>query len=624
MNGFLFYQSGFEPHRSGFEQLISLLGHHPEVSSSATGDVLITWGEADGDVQVYSNAQSSVLILCGYVTEVGQRPELRRREEIGKYLLDFFGGDPTDQQTAALVRELFGSFGIVYHDFKSGLTRCVSDRVASRPLFVCQRRKGWAVTTNANAIACTDPTLQMDPGSLAAFLLYGGPVDPCKTLYKGIKSIASGVLCRLDSSNRPARSSWYRFKHEPEGRFSKSDWLELASERLIKAARRLANSSERPLIFFSGGVDSRLTAAALRAVGSNPMLVTLADARNIEVKVAEKAAHAFGLRYKVIFRDKHWYLRGIPKAVFETSGSFCWSHGHFSGAVSALREAYDPDAFLLGDLCEAFSKLFCAIDRSQTVRWEPKKFADEFDSIRLEAYRPIDRVRTLGVLSSQVREEAEETLRNDIITRYTELMESANDPAIVADQMFRWESVATLPTFFMFFDLRSVAPERNLMLDPDVHSLLEVLPSKYRNGANLGALLIRKFNRAAGAVPNSNTLLPMHWPSIAHRASKQCKPVLGKIRRAIFGDSHRTTGSWPKKVALYTQDPQWQKYFQSHLSEEALQSDLFDVNQVAGYWDSLKAGDQGVAETVERLVQISLLVRMQHSPVTRKLEAVPA
>ena len=86
--------------------------------------------------------------------------------------------------------------------------------------------------------------------------------------------------------------------------------------------------------------------------------------------------------------------------------------------------------------------------------------------------------------------------------------------------------MATLPTYCMFLDLRGAAPERNIMFDPGVHELLELLPSRVRNGANLGAKIIGRLTPRAAWVVNSNTLLPLTFPPVAHRASKRCKPIL--------------------------------------------------------------------------------------------------
>jgi hypothetical protein len=484
--------------------------------------------------------------------------------------------------------------------------------MASRPLWIFWTDDSWVISSHANAIAFSFPSVDMDLGALGAFLLYGGPVEPRKSLFKGIRAMPPGCLVRLDSAGQTEKTRWYRFRHEPDLSLSRSAWVELAAERLVRAAARIVKQCARPAVFFSGGVDSRLTAVALKAAGAKPLLITLGDARNLEVRVSAHAAKVMGLEHVVLLRDRHWYLRALKRVVSEIGGIFLWTHGHFSQAVGKLRAEYDVDGMFLGDFCEAFSKLFCSVAKRQRLPWTPEQFAREFDHIRLPLYRPTHRDESLALLNSIVRGEVEVALRQDILERYRRGYDAATDPWIIGDQFLRWESAATLPTFSMFLDLRSVSAERNLMFDRDVHELLEALPSPLRNGANLGALIIRKLDPSVSLVPNSNSLVPMAWPPILHRLSKRCKPVLGAMRRRIVGDSHTTTGSWSEKSALYATDPTWRHCFEEVLGgEELFALELFDRQRVRRSWSTLAGGHRAAASDIEKMVQLAILAKLK-------------
>ena len=106
------------------------------------------------------------------------------------------------------------------------------------------------------------------------------------------------------------------------------------------------------MIFFSGGTDSRLAACAVKAAGGDPLLVTLADSANLEVKVARQAARALGCRHRVFLRDRLYYLRSLNRAVFESGGSYLWTHAHFSEAAASLSEHEPGASFMLGDFLE--------------------------------------------------------------------------------------------------------------------------------------------------------------------------------------------------------------------------------------------------------------------------------
>ena len=576
----------------------------------ATGDYLVTWGHEPGDIHHAGNGGGSFLLLSGYVHEIQGQADFATQAQAAALLLKRLDQDCSPAGLSALLRSIYGSFAMFYRNVPKGLSCGMADGVASRPLWTCWNGSRWLVSSHPAAIGAMVPAAALDPGALASFLLYGGPVDPSKSLFSGVRAIPAGGTVNLKCDGSREASLWYRFRHTPDNKVSLRGWADLASERLIRAGARVAKRCQDPVVFFSGGTDSRLAAAALRAAGAKPLLVTLGDSWNLEARIAARAAKALGLSHKFILRDPQWYLRGLPGAVFESGGSFVWTHAHFSQAVRQCREEAPADVFLLGDFGEAFSKLFCAPTSPPRARLSSEQFAAVFDALRLPAYRPRNRQATLSVLNPKVRAEAESALRRDILSRYEEVGSASADPLIVGDQFLRWDSAATLPTFQMFLDLRSAAAECNLMFDRDVYELLEVLPSGARNESNLGAMLIRRMSRRAAWVPNSNTLLPLCWPPVAHRLTKACRPLLGKARRFLGGDSHRTTDSWPKRSVLYAAHASWRSLFDDVLGKpQWFSRELFDPDAIVACWRAFLGGDFSRTSDLERLLQLGLLSR---------------
>ena len=620
MNGFLFFESTVNP-SGAFRQAI--VRTDPELAleelTLINGDRLLLWGYPAGDIRYCQSCNGSLTILVGYVSEIDGGPPILDQRQSLRILHDAISADISTGALTQLLSCVHGSFAVFHRDSKQGFCICMSDRVASRPLWLTRAGGGWAVSSHPMAIAAAIPSLEPDPGALAAFLLYGGPIQPRKSIFNGVEATTPGTITRLSGSLRLAEEYWYAYRHKPDPQRSIASWIDLACERLVHSASRIARQSAKPAVFFSGGVDSRLTAVALKAAGADPLLVTLGDGRNLEIKVAERAAAAIGLRQVTIFRDKHWYLPGLSKAVFESGGNFAWGHAHFSRAVRDIRARFGTDVFLLGDLCEALSKLFCSVDNQRRTIWTGGEFAREIDSVRLPLYRPRNCDKTLALLNPGFRRQAEAALLEDISERYEQICDASSDPWIVADRFFRWDSVATLPTFSMFLDVRGVAAERNLMLDKDVLDLLESAPSSIRNGANLGALIIRRLNPGASKVPNSNSLLPLCWPPTAHKLSKKCKPHFGRIRRFLLGRSHRTTGAWPEKSALYGTDPVWRDYIEKLLSNADLfPAHLFDHQQILHSWHALQGGDSTVASDLDKLINFGVmtaLTRCGHDPI---------
>jgi len=576
----------------------------------ATGDVLFAWGHDGGDIHLAEKGKDSFLVLSGYVAEIKGRTAVATQRQASELLLKCLDEDCSQPAMRTLLEGIYGSFGIFYRSVSKGVSLCMTDRMASRPLWTFWTGSAWGISTHAAAIANSLPHLAVEPGALASFLLYGGPVDPSNSLFSGLRAIPPGSIVNLKSKGRSEAARWYQFRHQPDAKVSMAGWVELVTERLVQAGVRVAKTCKNPAIFLSGGTDSRLVASALQAGGANPLLVTLGDGWNLEARVARRAAKALGLRHKLILRDAHCYLRSLPRAVYESGGTLLWVHAHFSEAVSECRGESAPDAFLLGDFGEAFSKLLCSPLKGVRTPLGPAQFVDAFDTLRMPDYRPQNREATLALLNRDFRAEAEAALRRDLIRRYDEIRTASADPLIVGDQFFRWDSAATITTFLMFLDLRSAAAERNIMFDRDVHELLEVLPSSVRDGANLGARLIKRMNRRAAWVPYANSLLPLCWPSTAHRLTKACKPTLGKLRRFLAGDSYRTTGSWHKKSVLYTADPEWRRCCEEILCDQRLFSqELFNASAVASCWRAFLAGDSWRAADVEKLLHLGTMAR---------------
>jgi len=580
------------------------------VFPSEVGSPVLTWGEEQGDVCLAAGRESFV-IVSGYVLEIPNETELGTQIENAHAVRRILDGLPSAAALGGFIRGLRGSFAIVYHNASSGDMICVTDRVASRPLWWKWKNPGWIVSSHAMAVALSTQALALDPVALSTFLLYGGSIEPTCSLFAEVKSAPPGIIVRLNRAGCLESYCWHDFRHRPDQQRSLQDWLDLARGRLVGSAARLLRRSRRPAIFFSGGVDSRLAAAALKAAGGDPLLVTLGDSRNIEVRVASAAAKALSLTHKVILRDHYWYCRSLPRSVYETAASYVFTHGHFSRAAKQISMECGSDVFLLGDLCEAFSKLLCSTNGVQGRLWTSEEFADRFDSLRLPLYRPVNRNATLSLLKGALRTDVLDGMRRQIMERYERVLTVSEDPLIVGDYFFRWQSLPTIPTFFMFLDLRSVAAERNLMLDPDVLDLLQLLPSNIRDGRNFGSQLIGRLRPQAAWIPNANTLLPLRWPASMHKASLRMKPYLGRFRRRAIGDSHRTSGSWPNHAFSYVHRPAWRKIFESVLSDgDLFDSSIFDVDAVRRCWQAFVEGDHRRVGDIEKLLQLGLTKRL--------------
>ena len=248
------------------------------------------WGETLGDACYASGANNSLLILSGYITDGVVVDNFRSQQKVAESLLEHIDQHPSLERIRKLPDKLYGAFSIIYVDGEGQSAYIITDRVAARPVWVKSLKNLHIISSHTMAAAWFSNDLEYDLGGLASLLLYRCQVEPTKCLYRGINAVPEGTVASISTPSGMKNYRWYRFKHSPDEKTSYKGWLDLASQSLCRGAERILKTSENPLVFLSGGIDSRLTASALRAAGGKPLLATLGDTENNEVKVARKVA----------------------------------------------------------------------------------------------------------------------------------------------------------------------------------------------------------------------------------------------------------------------------------------------------------------------------------------------
>jgi hypothetical protein len=256
MNGFIFWEAGVRPSRTCPEELLPPDAHlMVQEETLGCGDRLLAWGYRAGDVHYSQSAGDSLTVLCGYIAEVDGGPKIEDQQQATEFLRKSIEADTSTPALTALLNRLHGSFAVFHRDFRRSVSVCLADRVASRPLWRLWSGRGWIVSTHPQAMAAAVPSQKVNLGALGSFLLYGGPVQPRKSLFEGVEAVPPGGIVRLGCAGCTQEALWYRYRHRPDNHRSLSSWIDLACERLVRSASRIANQCPRPAVFFSGGVD---------------------------------------------------------------------------------------------------------------------------------------------------------------------------------------------------------------------------------------------------------------------------------------------------------------------------------------------------------------------------------
>lgn len=609
MNGYLLTLSARAPADEATARGLRVPGEVVKKSRWGDGVTISSWGNRGGDIEIVDDADD-LLIIHGYISGGPGLANFRSRQAVSQQLRERLRAMESLADLARFAAQLNGAFAILYLEPTRRILRVITDRLATRQVWGGRSSNSSYFSSHSTAVSheahLSDPNL----GALASVLLYGGCIEPTAALFDGISSQPAGTVSANNLSGEVERKSYYRFMHRPERR-SRREWTGLAVNSLCTAAQRQVDVWGTPVLFLSGGVDSRLVGSALASIGCEPLSVTIGDSPNLETRVAERIAAVLGTRHHLHLRDKHYYLRKLRRSVFESGGRYRWRHSHFSPAFQHVLSDQPDSVAYLGDFAEAFSKLFCQLPTTSNWPFNAQNFVRHFDELPLKGYRPVNRARTLRLLQPEVQEHAIRDLKGAISRRFEALVPAAKDPKILCDLFFRWEEASILPTFQMFLDIRCVGAERNLMHDAELHGFLETLPSQIRDSAGFGAQLISRLKPAAGLVPDANTLLPLVIPRQFHRLSKRLRPLLGRARRALGTSTYRTTSSWSLLTLLYAADREWRQQFESVLLNEHLfDSRIFDRAAIESAWQQFVAGDQEHYQDLENLLSFGLLTDM--------------
>ncbi len=581
-----------------------------EIVYSDHGVNLWSWGSRAGDILFSKFENHSLLILNGYITESKELEFGIKQNEVCNRLKALLDQGDSSIKIREFAASIFGSFSLIYLSLKDSSVVTVTDQIASRPVwYKTDGEKIW-ISSHMIPIARVTGKTNYRLGSLGSFLLYGTAMEPTMSIISGIKSLAEGTLLKFKGT-KIVEDRWFEFRHKADEKKPLKQWVKEISDSLSNSAERILSISKEPLIFLSGGVDSRLAGAAFKNVDGNPICCTLGDSDNLEIKVARLTAKALGYDQEIVIRDNEWYLRNLQDNVFQSNGSYVWNHSHFSQAIQKIFIQRNFDCVVLGDMCEAFSKLFCDLSKNRKSVWSESEFLQEFNSLLLPNYKPDHPGYTLGLLHNDVQIDTEKELNYDIKHRYAKLHNVSSDPLIVGDHFFRWSSAQSLPTFQMMNDVRSVSQDRNLMYDQEVQMYLTTLPSAMRNSKNLGARMVAHLSPVAALVPNANSMMPLLLPHLIHSFSKSIRPKIGKARRKLFSNTFQTTASWPHLPLLYAGHPNWKNKVEECLFEdESLDENIFDKKAIRNCWSDFCSGRLELFTDIEKLMCLGSLSKL--------------
>lgn len=163
----------------------------------------------------------------------------------------------------SILPECNGMFAAAFLDRDSGTITLTRDRIGKKPLYI---HEGNGFIAFASELRCFEPFgLEWDAETLPSYFQFGHYPAPL-TAYRNTSQLRPGECVTLLSGRIIRRRLWHQFTDQPWGTESTVD-LDRLDDTLADAVAIRTLSDVPAGAFLSGGIDSSLVAAQLKASG---------------------------------------------------------------------------------------------------------------------------------------------------------------------------------------------------------------------------------------------------------------------------------------------------------------------------------------------------------------------
>ena len=166
-----------------------------------------------------------------------------------------------------VLESLEGMFAFALYDAKTGDLLLARDRFGMKPLFICESDNGIMFASEVKAFRPWQKP-EVDPYSLASYLLQFRGATKGFTLYDGIKSVDPGGVIRIDANGEMTRDHYTSLQdflsvdamHEFDS-YTPRRMVDHVDALLTESVRKHMFADAAVGAFCSGGVDSSLLMA---------------------------------------------------------------------------------------------------------------------------------------------------------------------------------------------------------------------------------------------------------------------------------------------------------------------------------------------------------------------------
>ena len=248
------------------------------------------------------------------------------------------------------VNDLNGSFIIMIWDCQRRRLVVVNDPNGSRPVYYLHRDQNFMVSSEIKAIL-SDPGVrrEVDQQSVMEFLLFRHILGD-KTPIKGIKVMPPGSILVFENDRIMVNQYWRPPLTDTYDTCSESEHVRNLTELYLRGVERQLDGDFPIGIYLSGGIDSRLIAAAATAVGKREELhaITRGVPGNRDSRFARMVARELGITHHFFEIEPNYLERVAEHGVWLTDGLMSTKDFYVLSSIEKVAEQVKVVFFGLG------------------------------------------------------------------------------------------------------------------------------------------------------------------------------------------------------------------------------------------------------------------------------------
>jgi hypothetical protein len=398
------------------------------------------------------------------------------------------------------LEECEGEFLAVFADAARGELHLVNDRFAARPCYVLRRPNGFYFSSNlAWLYALARERYRPDPVGWLEVFSYAH-TNGTRTTSQGIQRLQPATHVSV-TPERLAERRYWRLQHDPDPGLDPATHSSRVFEAFRAGAERRAGLVSGGVLALSGGLDSRLMAAALPK-GLDFSAFTFVDAPGVretaQTRAAAQVCAALGLRHDV---ERLPSRLAAPADVVALTGGMRPYH-HMAIAMAYVNEIRRQEKrFLLGGgpgdvLAGSYIPTAAYLDPAHTA-----------ECIRDACRRRLARSRNWPLV---FRDDVIASAGSTVADRLAESFESVGGPT-AAHRLTGWGMVYRQPafTFTSVFHTHPEVMEAVCHLDYKYSDLMLRLPATWLYKRAFYAFMIHRELPQLRHVPYANTGAPL-------------------------------------------------------------------------------------------------------------------